>query len=212
MIRRDLIAAILLTFMVTVLFFGIQLTRSAAPYDAWLDTNDDGTINMRDIGATVQAFGTSGDPTKNVNVTNWPSCRVTLHSINCTWTDGYGAYSLPNLGSTAGYSRMGIMIVARDWKQTVNIEDYANFTINSISWFAIDQESLGSFSSNPLPFPSGKNTYAYVALALPPTTRVVGTTGVVETCGQYFTLTLGLRSNVLSGWAILDVYAYCRNE
>jgi len=68
MIRRDVIAAALLACILTVLFYGTQMTRSAAPYDAWLDYNEDGTINMRDIGATVQAFGASGDPAKNVTI------------------------------------------------------------------------------------------------------------------------------------------------
>jgi hypothetical protein len=64
MIRKDLIIATL---------FMIMPTRSSVnPYDPWLDFNDDGTINMGDIGAACNAFGTYGDPTKNVNVTNFP--------------------------------------------------------------------------------------------------------------------------------------------
>jgi len=43
-------------------------TRSIGEYDPWLDYNDDGRINMRDIGATCDAFSTLGDPTKNVTI------------------------------------------------------------------------------------------------------------------------------------------------
>lgn len=71
MIKKDIIVIVLIAFMLTLGFFGIQTTRSATPYDAWLDYNEDGTINMRDIGATVQAFGASGDPTKNVSVNQY---------------------------------------------------------------------------------------------------------------------------------------------
>lgn len=78
MIRKNVIVSVLVAFMLTIGCFGILPTRSATPYDAWLDYNEDGTINMRDIGATVAAFGASGDPAKNVNVTNWPQSETPM--------------------------------------------------------------------------------------------------------------------------------------
>lgn len=47
-------------------------TKSALPYDPWSDANEDGKIDMKDIGNIAAQFMTSGDPTKNVNVTNFP--------------------------------------------------------------------------------------------------------------------------------------------
>ncbi|MEM3714053.1 MAG: hypothetical protein QXF82_03800 [Nitrososphaeria archaeon] len=44
-------------------------TQQIGSYDPWLDYNDDGRIDMKDIGITCRAFGTTGDPTKNVNIT-----------------------------------------------------------------------------------------------------------------------------------------------
>jgi len=41
-------------------------------YDPWVDYNEDGKIDIKDIATAAIKFGTSGDPTKNVNVTNWP--------------------------------------------------------------------------------------------------------------------------------------------
>lgn len=76
--KKDLVIAVLAASCLTFTLFSILPSKSspsAAPYDPWLDTNDDGTINMRDIGAMCNAFGTYGDPTKNVNVTNWPEDR-----------------------------------------------------------------------------------------------------------------------------------------
>jgi len=37
-------------------------------YDPWVDTNDDGQINIVDLYAAAVAFGTSGDPTKPVEI------------------------------------------------------------------------------------------------------------------------------------------------
>jgi len=71
--KKDLIVVMLATFCLTLTLFGIIPTRSAGTYDPWIDTNEDGRIDGKDIGAAAKAFGTLGDPTKNVNVTNWPS-------------------------------------------------------------------------------------------------------------------------------------------
>jgi hypothetical protein len=75
MVRKDVIIAILATFFLSATLFIVLPTKSspsAGPeYDPWADINDDGRINMYDIGYTAQRFGTSGDPTKNVTVINW---------------------------------------------------------------------------------------------------------------------------------------------
>ena len=67
--KKHFLVTVLVTFCLTFVLFGISPTRSASnPYDPWLDTNDDGVINMRDIGAACSAFGASGDPAKNVTI------------------------------------------------------------------------------------------------------------------------------------------------
>ena len=63
MIRKDLIIAVLLTFCLTVTLFTILSTMAQVPeYDIWLDFNDDGKIDMRDIGVVARAFGANGQP------------------------------------------------------------------------------------------------------------------------------------------------------
>jgi hypothetical protein len=47
-------------------------SQASKQYDPWMDINDDGRIDMRDIGQLCINFMATGDPTKNVNVTNWP--------------------------------------------------------------------------------------------------------------------------------------------
>jgi len=45
-------------------------------YDPWIDLNEDGNINLFDAVMLAGTTGTSGDPTKNVNVMNWPEDRA----------------------------------------------------------------------------------------------------------------------------------------
>lgn len=60
--KRDLIIAVLLTFCLAVALFQILpiSSQSASDYDPWYDVNDDGTIDMRDIGGVAIKFGSSG--------------------------------------------------------------------------------------------------------------------------------------------------------
>jgi len=63
--RRDLIIVILTTFLLTVALFTVIpiLSQSAGEYDPWLDINDDGKIDMKDVGSVARAFGATGDAT-----------------------------------------------------------------------------------------------------------------------------------------------------
>jgi hypothetical protein len=47
-------------------------SSTTGKYDPWTDLNDDGTVDIYDAISLANTFGTSGDPTKNVNVANWP--------------------------------------------------------------------------------------------------------------------------------------------
>jgi hypothetical protein len=44
------------------LYYSFVLAQSAGDYDPWNDINDDGTIDMRDIGAVARKFGNNGVP------------------------------------------------------------------------------------------------------------------------------------------------------
>ena len=59
-IRKDMIFAVLTTFCLSALMFAVIPIRSGLPYDPWADINDDGKINMYDIGYTARLFGTTG--------------------------------------------------------------------------------------------------------------------------------------------------------
>jgi hypothetical protein len=73
-IRKDLIIAVMVTFCLTATLFMILPTSSnpGSEYDPWIDNNEDGEIDIFDAISWAHTFATSGDPTKNVNVMNWP--------------------------------------------------------------------------------------------------------------------------------------------
>lgn len=91
MIRKDVMFAIVTTFCLCALMFAVIPIRSANPYDPWADMNDDGKVNMFDIGYVASRFGTVGDAAKPVNVTNWE-------------VDGYHKYSVDVIIDTANAS------------------------------------------------------------------------------------------------------------
>jgi hypothetical protein len=67
--KKDLVIVALATFCLTATLFLIVPTRSqTGGYDPWLDTNDDGQINILEAILTSNHFLTSGDPAKNVMI------------------------------------------------------------------------------------------------------------------------------------------------
>ena len=70
--KKDLMIAVLLTFCLTATMFMIATTKSQE-YNPWADLNEDGKIDILDLTGVTGIYGMSGDPTKNVNVTNWPT-------------------------------------------------------------------------------------------------------------------------------------------
>jgi hypothetical protein len=56
---------------------GNSVTSNGA-YDPWVDVNGDGIINILDATAIGYAWLAQGDPTRNVNITNWPQDRWEL--------------------------------------------------------------------------------------------------------------------------------------
>ena len=82
--RKDMVIVALATFCLTATLFMVLPIRSQPNgYDAWLDTNDDGSINILEGILLSNHFLTSGDPTKNVNVMN--ELNVTVKNWPQQW-------------------------------------------------------------------------------------------------------------------------------
>jgi hypothetical protein len=73
MIRKDVVIAVLATFCLTATLFlilPIKSNPSAGDYDSWADIDDNGKIDLKDIGAIARMFGATGDPAKPVIMNN----------------------------------------------------------------------------------------------------------------------------------------------
>jgi hypothetical protein len=108
--KRSLIL-VLVTFCLTLILFTIIPTFSSpgvGDYNPWLDINGDGVVDGGDIIQAARAFGTSGDPTRPVNVTSVPA-RSIEEDLNITISDvlpwGSGSNST-NVFQTEGYDRV----------------------------------------------------------------------------------------------------------
>jgi len=120
--KKDLIIAVLATFCLTATLFMTAPTMSQMPYDPWLDTNDDGIIDIEEIYNAALAYGTMGDPTKNVNVTNFPideqgNLKVKIIHSTQEWSvsiiqDYPGANWFTN--TTRGYRQISFCVWAND--------------------------------------------------------------------------------------------------
>ena len=121
--KKDLIIAILITFCFTATLFMVIPTRSqpTQPYDSWLDVNEDGKIGPADFAYFSTIYGAAGDPTKNVNGTNFPlddEGNLKSKTVNDSYEWQLSRIELPpwsvyeNTNTTAGYRELSLIIYA----------------------------------------------------------------------------------------------------
>jgi|GEM_PF-2859172 len=165
MIRRDVLIIALLTFCLTSILFMATTTRSqVGEYNPWADYNEDGVIDVFDIVPGGAAYGTEGDPTKNVYVTNWPygyNVTVTnLHpasevislveNLNVTWDTATGHSNLIDLGLVfvGDYSRAKIYLIATNCTATGAEYNYALIRVYVYSVCDYFEYQLGNSNAN----------------------------------------------------------------
>ena len=109
--KKDLFVAVLLTFCLSFTLFQVLPigSQSAGDYDPWLDYNDDGEIDMRDVGPIARAYGSEGTPINktellldlqvrvdvlNATVISFEECIVITgskpYNASITYTSGTG--------------------------------------------------------------------------------------------------------------------------
>jgi hypothetical protein len=97
--KRNTIMAIMITFCFTATLFMIIPIRSAInPYNPWLDYDENGAVGLTDLVNLANSYGTTGDPTKNVNVMNWPVATPQTVFYDQTTTGPGGEYNASGFG------------------------------------------------------------------------------------------------------------------
>jgi hypothetical protein len=131
-ITKDLIIVALATFCLTATIFMVVPTKSGSgsDYYQWADLDDNGKVDILDAISLANAFGTSGDPTKNVNVTN-PRTKVIQTDVNISVIDSPGPHgiggSITDAFETEGFDRMFVSAAL------IDVSEY-----NGPNWITID--------------------------------------------------------------------------
>jgi len=211
--RKSLVMSIISTFCLTSIIFLIIPVHSYTPYtyNPWLDVNDDGKINLIDTFSTDLAYGTTGDPTKPVTVTNWPqgySLSQSPGPSNVTWTN-YGVSTTTVYEHfVSGYSRACIIL------DIVNMSDgiYSlNVTLYSVDWYSTNAPPFNGYIET---MPVGTNVFViHHFTGSPPWWYTNGLNIVpLETKAPYAEFSFNIYSDVPSGWILFSYEIYLRNE
>ena len=66
--KQFVVATLFALVLLTLVFVPVAHQQSGGTYDPWLDYNEDGKIDVAELNPLGQAYGSSGDSTKNVTV------------------------------------------------------------------------------------------------------------------------------------------------
>jgi hypothetical protein len=209
MIRKDVIFAVITTFCLCALMFTVMPIRSGQPYDPWADLDESGKIDMKDIASVASRFGTAGDSTKNVNVTNWQSAR-TAYEFEYVGTINSSAppyHPILNI-FCGGYSRIGFFMRPEQASAgTFNL----TALLTGLFWF--DHPVPYALSTEPVTDPLAFTQTVYVVDG---SIRNWGGpyTFLKETKAPYCDLDFkfSLSPSLANSWATFSVYVYLRNE
>ena len=203
--KKDTIIAILATFCLTASLF---MVSSSLGYDPWADINDDGKIDMKDIGYEARLFGTTGNSTKNVTVTNWPeSHRSVPYVVDQTvplpmnpLIMGY-SFGVPDV-NVEGYSRMSVYI--KVWGFDATPEANVQFGVRDLYW------SNQGVRTDTADIPISGEWWPYFNCTLG--NRTYAGVKTFETFGPSVEITLGAFSPTQSLSLQVTMTVYLRNE
>jgi len=191
-------------------------TASTPEYDPWADLNGDGTIDIFDIVQIGYTFGTSGDPTRNVNITNWPTQQpepswtvYKYRNFNMSFQGGSYSYVL---GFSGGYSRMYIAIDSRSVEVSESVYNKTVYIgVSLISWSLTDAyqpKIYDSYYFGTLPL-----NITYHKTKTPQWFVTSSNPAEVKVKGPYFGFFPDVSCSETSvGWISFDLWVYLRNE
>lgn len=130
------LAMLLALFLLTVSSAPWSGQQSGNSYDAWLDYNDDGLIDVYELYQIGQAYGSSGEPTRNVTVSSHATSYIRL----------------------GGTSNISVPALSTWWSESILIDGYAKVTVMSeesllgflnLELYACDNEGHQWFMDKP---------------------------------------------------------------
>jgi len=149
-IRKDMIFVVLTTFCLSALMFAVIPIRSSTSglgeYSPWMDTNDDGKIDMYDIGNVAAQYMTSGDP---INKT------ALLYDVNNTFTQLLNRIAILN-SSLTELNQSNILLQS----QIDALSSRVNTLESNYSTMLARIDALEEKTAHPLPFSQTSTTYA----------------------------------------------------
>jgi hypothetical protein len=169
--KKKLIIPVFIILCLTVAVFPNVISSQppeATEYDPWIDYNDDGKIGHKDLLQFAATYGSSGDPTKKVEVTNWPISRDVPVYYNNHLTPGTTLYG--GLYSASGFGHLHVLAYGRELsgseKITVEIvgklctPDPGVELLITVYSFELDEKSQSRGVT--IPVPSEKFTFAAI--------------------------------------------------
>jgi len=107
MLKKKYVLVFALAFCLTLTLFIAVSTG----YDPWVDQDEDGDVDSNDLCLLAGEYGSSGDPTKNVNVTNWPTQPEPKTIIVCeNYTLSSCDVMLPFVADVEGYQYFSMFV------------------------------------------------------------------------------------------------------
>jgi hypothetical protein len=209
----------------TTFLFGVVPIRSAG-YDPSLDENHDGKIDGKDIALPALIYGTAGDPTVpvnvtnwptgltsgNVNVTNWPPTSKIVHygdAINVSWTN-YGS----TMGITSGldyayqtgFSRMTVQITIYEWKMGAF---WTTVALENMIWYILPSSTQAGYT---IPSSDSAQTTFYMNNSFVGSDVAAVSSPIVMKAPGYMFEPPYIGSGMASGWLLMNIDIYFRNE
>ena len=118
------IATLLALFVLTVASAPWSGQESSNTYDPWLDYNEDGVINVNELHRIAEAYGSSGETTRNVTVSSHVTSYIRLGGASNISIPAQGNW-LSEMITTDGYAKVTILIKASIGGGYVSWELYA---------------------------------------------------------------------------------------
>jgi hypothetical protein len=114
-------------FLLTVASAPWSGQQSSNSYDPWLDYNEDGVIDVDELRQIAEAYGSSGEPTRNVTVSSHLTSYIRLSGASnisipalSTWLseriiiDGYAKVTIMIKASITGYTNVDLYACDND--------------------------------------------------------------------------------------------------